>query len=39
MRYLQEIVTAKVDEIVSKWINFFVLHRSIRPERITRRLK
>ncbi len=26
-------------EIVQKWVDFFVLHKSITPERITRRLK
>ncbi len=39
MRFFQEIVSVKADEIVSKWIDFFVLHKSITPERITRRLK
>jgi Domain of unknown function (DUF4160) len=39
MRFFQELVTIKADEIVSKWIDFFVLHKSIKPERITRRLK
>jgi hypothetical protein len=39
LRFFQEIVTAKADEIVSKWIDFFVLHKSIASERITRRLK
>lgn len=39
MQYFQEIVTARADEIVRKWIEFFVLHKSIEPERITRRLK
>ena len=39
MRFFQEIVTVKADEIVSKWIDFFVLHKSITPERITRRVK
>jgi hypothetical protein len=39
LRYFQEIVTAKADEIIAKWIDFFVLHKSISPERITRRLK
>jgi hypothetical protein len=27
------------DDIVAKWIDFFVLHKPIKPERITRRLK
>lgn len=39
MRYFQEIVSVKADEIVAKWIDFFVLHKTIKPERITRRLK
>ena len=38
MRFFEELVTAKADEIVSKWIDFFVLHKSIKPENITRRL-
>lgn len=38
MRFFQELVTMKAEEIVSKWIDFFVLHKSITPERITRRL-
>jgi hypothetical protein len=39
MRFFEEIVSARADEIVTKWIDFFVLHKSIKPERITRRLK
>ena len=39
LRFFQEIISAKANEIVSKWIDFFVLHKSIKPERITRRLK
>ena len=39
MRFFQELVTIKADEIISKWIDFFVLHKSITPERINRRLK
>src|SRR5450759_1026219 len=39
LRFFQEIVTAKENEIVAKWIDFFVLHKSIMSERITRRLK
>lgn len=35
MRFLQEIVRVRADEIVSEWIDFFVLHKSIAPERIT----
>lgn len=39
MRLFQEIVTARADAIVAKWIDYFVLHKSIAPEQITRRLK
>jgi hypothetical protein len=39
MRYFKEIVTAKTDEIVQKWIDFFVLHKHVTAENITRRLK
>ena len=38
-RYFEELVSARADEIVAKWIDFFVLHKSIKPEYITRRLK
>jgi hypothetical protein len=39
MRFFQEIVAVKAEEIVAKWIDFFVMHKSIKPENITRRLK
>ena len=39
MQYFEELVGARAQDIVRKWIDFFVLHKSIRPERITRRLK
>jgi len=39
MQYFQEIVNARATNIVQKWIDFFVLHKAVRPERITRRLK
>lgn len=39
MRHFEEIVSARADDIITKWIDFFVLHKSITPERITRRLK
>jgi hypothetical protein len=39
MRYFKEIVTAKTDEIIQKWIDFFVLHKYVTVENITRRLK
>jgi hypothetical protein len=39
MRFFHEIVGARADEIVSKWIDFFVLHKPVKPEHITQRLK
>jgi hypothetical protein len=39
MGLFKEIVNARVDDIVAKWIDFFVLNKSIQSERITRRLK
>jgi hypothetical protein len=39
LRFFQEVVEAKADDIVSKWIDFFVLHKSVTSESITRRLK
>ena len=39
IQYFQEVVSTRVDDIVRKWIDFFVLHKSIKPERITGRLK
>ena len=35
----KEIVTAKSNEIVQKWIDYFVLHKSVNAERIDRRIK
>lgn len=39
MRYFEEIVSARAADIVTKWIDYFVMHRSIKAEQITRRLK
>lgn len=39
MRYFEEIVHARADDIIAKWIDFFVLHKPIKPEIIMRRLK
>ncbi|MEO5339054.1 MAG: DUF4160 domain-containing protein [Magnetococcus sp. MYC-9] len=39
MRYFRELVTARAHDIVIKWTDFFVFHKLITPERITRRLK
>ena len=38
MHYFEEIVSARTNDIITQWIDFFVLHKSITPERITRRL-
>lgn len=35
----KEIVTAKSSDIVQKWIDYFVLHKSVSAERIDRRIK
>ena len=39
LRFFMELVDAKAADIVTKWIDYFVLHNSFRPERITQRLK
>lgn len=39
MQYFRELVHARGEEIVHKWIDFFVLNKSISAERITQRLK
>ena len=39
MRFFLEIVGARAEEIVTEWIDFFVLHKPVKPEHITRRLK
>lgn len=39
MQYFKEIVSARADDIVRKWIDFFVLNKSVKSERITGRLK
>ena len=33
------LVAAYADDIVQKWVDYFVLHKSIRSEKITRRIK
>jgi hypothetical protein len=38
-RLFTEVVSGYADDIVQKWIDFFVLHKQIKPERITRRVK
>ena len=39
LRFFHELVAAKADDIVAKWIDYFVLHKSVPSETITRRLK
>ncbi len=39
MRLFREIVTGRADEIVVKWIDYFVMQKPIVAEHITRRLK
>ncbi len=38
-REAEEFVRAMKDDIVEKWTAFYVEHKRIRPERITRRVK
>jgi hypothetical protein len=38
LRNFKELVHNKSEDIVQKWIDFFVLHKSIAPENITKRL-
>lgn len=37
-RLFEELVSARADEIVQSWIDFFVLNKSIVPQRIDRRI-
>ncbi|PIT71524.1 DUF4160 domain-containing protein [Limnohabitans sp. B9-3] len=39
LRVFTELVDAKAQDIVTKWIDYFVLHKSVRSERIKQRLK
>lgn len=39
MMYFKEIVNAKSNEIVQRWVDYFVLHKSFNSEQIQRRLK
>lgn len=39
MRHFEELVSFRAADIVSKWIDFFVLHKPVKSERIMRRLK
>lgn len=35
----EQLVSRRTDDIVRKWVDFFVHHRPVQPETITRRLK
>lgn len=39
LRDFQTLVAYHADDIVQKWIDYFVLHRSVQPQVITRRIK
>jgi hypothetical protein len=39
LAFFKEIVSSKADDIVKKWIDYFVLHKSFAAEQINRRLK
>ncbi|MFQ5675391.1 MAG: DUF4160 domain-containing protein [bacterium] len=39
LRDFKLVVEHYADEIVKKWIDYFVYHKKIKPEKITRRIK
>ena len=39
MKNFQTLTEHYVDEIVQKWVDYFVLHRPIVPQKITQRIK
>lgn len=39
LAYFKELVAARAADIVAKWIDYFVLHKAVKPEHITKRLK
>ncbi|MBB1127349.1 hypothetical protein [Thiospirillum jenense] len=39
LHFFDEIVSARADDIIAKWIDFFVMHKPIKSETITRRFK
>ena len=39
LKNFENFVAHKADDIVQKWIDYFVLHKKIKFERITRRMK
>lgn len=38
MQQFRALVEAKAEEIVQKWVDYFVLHKSVSPEKITKTL-
>jgi hypothetical protein len=38
MEHFREIVQARAQDIVQKWVDYFVLHKSISLEKITKQL-
>jgi hypothetical protein len=39
LKFFEEVVVARANDIVAKWIDYFVMHKPIKSETITRRLK
>ncbi|MCB0157991.1 MAG: DUF4160 domain-containing protein [Caldilineaceae bacterium] len=39
MRDFRALVDSHAEEIIAKWIEYFVLHKSITPEQITQRIR
>lgn len=37
-KHFEEFVNKKASDIIQKWIDYFVLHKKITPERITRKI-
>ena len=38
MQQFRALVEAKAEDIVQKWVDYFVLHKSVSPEKITKAL-
>jgi hypothetical protein len=39
LKHFQTLVKHYAEEIVQKWIDYFVLHKSVKPEVITRKIR
>ncbi|MBE7528627.1 MAG: DUF4160 domain-containing protein [Chloroflexi bacterium] len=39
IRHFQVVIEHFAEEIVQRWIDYFVLHRAIQPQKITRRIR